>query len=513
MKGAPDCQSARCGMDAGCKKEKDGSFICICTHDLSPEIPGKACPRNVVYSVGSELPGKSKTRITVHRTGLDQEHGSSNMSVKARPSSPGLADANQSEWEYATSKAFALAYTLPIIIAVVLIGLVLLSIRLVRWIRIYRMTNRNRPNSRVVGGNVIQKELFDVQSLGIDNAEQVSLFLLREWIELEQEIGEGCFGKVFSGRLRRPESSLPPSDPSYIKVDSSQAVAIKVLKAPSSGIASTTTERELLREARTMASFSHENILTLHGIVINECNMGSWLVFEYMELGDLAQLLRSSNGYSNSKEKESRLSTRYLVQEDLYIIAEQIANGMKYLSSRHFVHRDLACRNCLVGERPSLQPTEGRPNLIIKVSDFGMSRDLHSNEYYKMGGSRFLPVRWMPPEAILYGKFSEQSDVWSFGVLLWEIFSMGAIPYYGHANEEVVTMILGSICLEPPNSAPPLIRQLMIEHCWKKVPSDRLSFKEIHDKLTGFSSKSPPEESQVTSHRYVYLQTLPDLEQ
>lgn len=512
MKGAPDCQSARCGMDAGCKKEKDGSFICICTHDLSPEIPGKACPRNVVFSVGSQFPGKSKTLITVHRASLDQEHGSSNMSVKARPSSPGLADGNQDYSEYATANAFALAYTLPIIIAIVLIGLVLLSIRLIRWIRIYRMTNRNRPNLRV-GGNAIQKELLDAQSLGIDNAEQVSLFLLREWIELEQEIGEGCFGKVFRGRLRRPESSLPPSDPSYIKVDNSQAVAIKVLKTPSPGIASITAERELLREARTMASFSHENILTLHGIVINECNMGSWLVFEYMELGDLAQLLRSSNGYSRSEEKESHSSTRYLVQEDLPPIAEQIANGMKYLSSRNFVHRDLACRNCLVGERPSLQPTEDLSNLIIKISDFGMSRDLHSNEYYKMGGSRFLPVRWMPPEAILYGKFSEQSDVWSFGVLLWEIFSMGAIPYYGHANEEVVTMILGSIYLEPPNSAPPLIRQLMIEHCWKKVPSDRLSFTEIHAKLTGFSNASPPEESQVTSHRYVYLQPLPDLEQ
>ncbi|XP_057367239.1 BDNF/NT-3 growth factors receptor-like [Daphnia carinata] len=513
MKGAPDCQSARCGMDAGCKKEKDGSFICICAHDFSPEIPGKACPRNVVFSIGSELPGKSKTLITVHRAGLNQEHGSSNMGVKDRPSSPGLADGNEDDWEFATAKAFALSYTVAIMIAVVLIGLVLLSIRLIRWIRIYRMTNRNRPNLRYIGENTIQKEFVDVQSLGIDNAEQVSLFLLREWIELEHEIGEGCFGKVFSGRLRRPESSLPPSDPSYIKVDNSQAVAIKVLKNPSSGIASTTAERELLREAQTMASFSHENILTLHGIVINECNMGSWLVFEYMELGDLAQLLRTSNGYSSSKEKGNHPSTRSLIQEDLGPIAEQIANGMKYLSSRNFVHRDLACRNCLVGERPFLQPKEERSYLIIKISDFGMSRDLHSNEYYKMGGSRFLPVRWMPPEAILYGKFSEQSDVWSFGVLLWEIFSMGAIPYYGYANEEVVTMIVGSIYLEPPNSTPPHIRQLMTEHCWKRVPSDRLSFTEIHAKLAGFSSASPQEESQVTSHRYVYLQPLPDLEQ
>lgn len=171
--------------------------------------------------------------------------------------------------EYQNAKDFALAYAMPVIIIIALIGLSFLSIRLIRWIRIYRMTNRNRPSLRFLGRGKIQKEFFDAQLLGNDNVEPVSLFLLREWVELEHEIGEGCFGKVFSGRLRRPDSSLPPADPSYIKVDNSQAVAIKVLKTPSAGITSTSAERELLQEARTMASFSHENILTLHGIVIN----------------------------------------------------------------------------------------------------------------------------------------------------------------------------------------------------------------------------------------------------
>ena len=172
-------------------------------------------------------------------------------------------------------KAVALAYSVPITLVLALIGLAFLSVKLIRWIRIYRMTHRNRP-ALPFGRNVAQKELLNINTdyLKIvnemeQNINSFSFLLLREWIELESELGEGCFGKVYRGRLRRPDSSLP-TDPSYINVDlSSQAVAIKILKSPPPGIASATAQRDLLREAETMASFSHENILTLHGIVIN----------------------------------------------------------------------------------------------------------------------------------------------------------------------------------------------------------------------------------------------------
>ena len=117
---------------------------------------------------------------------------------------------------------------------------------------------------------------------------------------------------------------------------------------------------------------------------------------------------------------------------------------MRYLAGQHFVHRDLATRNCLVGE-----------NLTVKISDFGMSRDIYTCDYYKVSGTRLLPVRWMSPESILYGKFTLESDVWSFGVVLWEIFTHGKQPYYGHSNEEVgfsfsfsfFTISVYSLCL------------------------------------------------------------------
>lgn len=140
---------------------------------------------------------------------------------------------------------------------------------------------------------------------------------------------------------------------------------------------------------------------------------------------------------------------------------------MVYLSSQHFVHRDLATRNCLVGH-----------DLEVKISDFGMSRDIYTCDYYKVSGSKMLPVRWMSPESILYGKFTLESDLWSFGVVLWEVFTFGQQPYYGHSNEEVVKLILQGILLIPPENCPPFIYTLMAG-TWKTEPKDRLAFVEV----------------------------------
>lgn len=179
-----------------------------------------------------------------------------------------------------------------------------------------------------------------------------SLELRREQLRFSKEIGQGCFGHVFKGELSHQQD-----------VASSVPVAVKMLKEN----ASREAEADFQKEAEIMSSFSHANILQLIGVVVKDTGSTPWMVFEYMEYGDLADLLRKNSPHligSNSKTASSCLK---LDRESLMSIAVQVASGMLYLSQNRFVHRDLATRNCLVGH-----------NLEVKISDFGMSRDIYT---------------------------------------------------------------------------------------------------------------------------------------
>uniref|UniRef100_A0A8C4TC02 receptor protein-tyrosine kinase n=1 Tax=Erpetoichthys calabaricus TaxID=27687 RepID=A0A8C4TC02_ERPCA len=153
---------------------------------------------------------------------------------------------------------------------------------------------------------------------------------------------------------------------------------------------------------------------------------------------------------------------------------------MVYLASQHFVHRDLATRNCLVGN-----------NLLVKIGDFGMSRDIYSTDYYRVGGHTMLPIRWMPPESIMYRKFTTESDVWSFGVILWEIFTYGKQPFFQ------LTMFdpkynqhdsAGSRLL--PRSCPKEVYDIMLG-CWQREPQQRLTIKDIQKILYALGKAAP----------------------
>ncbi|KAK5646760.1 hypothetical protein RI129_005224 [Pyrocoelia pectoralis] len=272
----------------------------------------------------------------------------------------------------------------------------------------------------------------------------------RETLKFLNEIGEGCFGKVFKGELQIESSN---------KIE---VVAIKVLKES----ATREVEEDFFREVDIMSAFRHNHILSLVGVVIREGGFSPMMVFEYMPHGDLAELLREQPKLTSSDTHLPLLS-----RKDLMLIAMQISSGMSYLAAQRFVHRDLACRNCLVATGP-----------IVKIADFGMSRDVYTCDYYKIGGSRLLPVRWMSPESVMYGRFTLESDIWSYGIILWEIYSYGKQPYYGHSNEEVVKLILQGIMLIPPEDCPTIICDLM-KACWKTEPRDRIKFSEIFDKL------------------------------
>ncbi|XP_034280922.1 high affinity nerve growth factor receptor isoform X1 [Pantherophis guttatus] len=283
----------------------------------------------------------------------------------------------------------------------------------------------------------------------------------RREIVLKWELGEGAFGKVFLAECH----NLSPTQEKML-------VAVKTLKE-----ATDSTRLDFQREAELLTVLQHEHIVKFYGV----CTDGEPLImlFEYMKHGDLNRFLRSHGPDAKMLDNGNGQSFGQLTLSEMLQIATQIASGMVYLASQHFVHRDLATRNCLVGH-----------GLVVKIGDFGMSRDVYSTDYYRVGGRTMLPIRWMPPESILYRKFTTESDIWSFGVVLWEIFTYGKQPWYQLSNTEAIECITQGRELERPRTCPSEVYDIM-QSCWQREPHQRQSMKAIHSCLQTLV-KAPP---------------------
>ena len=182
-----------------------------------------------------------------------------------------------------------------------------------------------------------------------------------------------------------------------------------------------------------MGNFNHPHILKLLAVCLD--TTPNSLILELMEGGDLLNYLRSN--------RPTEKTCSPLTMNDLISICVDVAKGCKYLEDMHFVHRDLAARNCLVSTLENKQR-------IVKIGDFGLARDVYKSDYYRKDGQAKVPVRWMAPESLIDGVFTTQSDVWSFGVLLWEVVTMGERPYPGHSNHSVMNHVkLGGIPGQP----------------------------------------------------------------
>uniref|UniRef100_A0A8C6KWP6 Tyrosine-protein kinase receptor n=1 Tax=Nothobranchius furzeri TaxID=105023 RepID=A0A8C6KWP6_NOTFU len=283
----------------------------------------------------------------------------------------------------------------------------------------------------------------------------------RQDIMLKWELGEGAFGKVYLAEC----ANLSPDDDKML-------VAIKTLKD-----ANESTRQDFQREAELLTVLQHKHIVRFYGV----CTDGEPLamVFEYMRHGDLNRFLRAHGPDARILEESKMPPLGQLTLPQMLHIAAQIASGMVYLASLHFVHRDLATRNCLVGE-----------GLVVKIGDFGMSRDIYSTDYYRVGGRTMLPIRWMPPESIMYRKFTTESDIWSFGVVLWEIFTYGKQPWYQLSNNEAIECITQGRELERPRTCPKEV-YLLMQGCWQREPQQRMVIKDIHHRLLELV-KNPP---------------------
>ncbi|KAM3870036.1 NT-3 growth factor receptor [Diretmus argenteus] len=284
----------------------------------------------------------------------------------------------------------------------------------------------------------------------------------RRDIILKRELGEGAFGKVFLAECY----NLSPTKDKML-------VAVKTLKDPTLA-----ARKDFQREAELLTNLQHEHIVKFYGVCVDGDPL--IMVFEYMKHGDLNKFLRAHGPDALILVDGQPLQTNgELGLSQMLHIASQIAAGMIYLASQHFVHRDLATRNCLVGN-----------GLLVKIGDFGMSRDIYSTDYYRVGGHTMLPIRWMPPESIMYRKFTTESDVWSFGVILWEIFTYGKQPWFQLANNEVIECITQGRVLERPRVCPKEVYDMMLG-CWQREPQQRLNIKDIQKLLFALMKATP----------------------
>ncbi|XP_067325767.1 ephrin type-B receptor 4 [Anolis sagrei] len=261
------------------------------------------------------------------------------------------------------------------------------------------------------------------------------------YVKIEEVIGAGEFGEVCRGLLK-----VPGKKEIY--------VAIKTLK----GGYTEKQRREFLSEASIMGQFEHPNIIRLDGVITSSVPV--MIVTEFMENGALDSFLRLNDGQFTPIQLVGML--------------RGIASGMRYLSDMSYVHRDLAARNILVNS-----------NLVCKVSDFGLSRFLEENSsdptYTSSLGGK-IPIRWTAPEAIAFRKFTSASDVWSYGIVMWEVMSFGERPYWDMSNQDVINAIEQDYRLPPPTDCPTSLHQLMLD-CWQKDRNARPRFAQIVNSL------------------------------
>ncbi len=308
----------------------------------------------------------------------------------------------------------------------------------------------------------IYAPVYDTSTFGTSSLRTIPV-LKPENIKKVKTIGTGYFGKVVLADtvdLSQKDLNIGEDEDKTKPI----RVAVKQLKANPSSQALEGFEKEL----KFMSRLDHENVIK----VLGSCKGSmTYIMMEYMEKGDLAQYLVNFENMSTDNEEISDITISANI---LAIMCSQIANGMKYLSSKNFIHRDLATRNCLVGN-----------NMQVKIADFGMSRNLYQSHYYVLKGHAVLPVRWMAKECF-YGKFSTKTDVWAFGVTMWEIFTLAKdIPYEDMQDEELVvdaTQKHPRTLLAKPTNCPANMYDVMLM-CWKESPSDRATFETLYDTL------------------------------
>ncbi|XP_061607168.1 fibroblast growth factor receptor 4 [Phyllopteryx taeniolatus] len=280
----------------------------------------------------------------------------------------------------------------------------------------------------------------------------------RDNLTLGKPLGEGCFGQV----VRAEAYGINKDSP-----DQATTVAVKMLKddATDKDLADLISEMELMK-----VMDKHKNIINLLGVCTQDGPL--YVLVEYASKGSLREYLRARRPPGMDYTFDvTKVPEEQLTFKDLLSCAYQVARGMEYLASKRCIHRDLAARNVLVTE-----------DNVMKIADFGLARGVHQIDYYKKTTNGRLPVKWMAPEALFDRVYTHQSDVWSFGVLMWEIFTLGGSPYPGIPVEELFKLLKEGHRMDKPSNCTHELYMMMRE-CWHAVPTQRPTFKQLVEEL------------------------------
>ncbi|XP_036802605.1 fibroblast growth factor receptor 2 isoform X5 [Oncorhynchus mykiss] len=280
----------------------------------------------------------------------------------------------------------------------------------------------------------------------------------RDRLTLGKPLGEGCFGQVVMAEALGIDKDKPKE---------AVTVAVKMLKddATEKDLSDLVSEMEMMKMIG-----KHKNIINLLGACTQDGPL--YVIVEYASKGNLREYLRARRppGMEYSYDI-TRCSDEQLTFKDLVSCTYQVARGMEYLASQKCIHRDLAARNVLVTE-----------SNFMKIADFGLARDVHNIDYYKKTTNGRLPVKWMAPEALFDRVYTHQSDVWSFGVLMWEIFTLGGSPYPGIPVEELFKLLKEGHRMDKPGNCTNEL-YMMMKDCWHAISSHRPTFKQLVEDL------------------------------
>jgi len=307
------------------------------------------------------------------------------------------------------------------------------------------------------------QSIYDACNLTQGDATKRYWEVNREHVHIVKDIGKGAFSQVAKAEAWN-----------ICGIRGLTTVAVKMLKenAPDSDRKDLLSELELMKQLK-----NHPHVIKLMGCVTESDPI--LVLIEYIPYGDLLGFLRKSRGVNDTYYKDPDVKPQTsLTSQQMMQFAWQIADGMSYLSSNKIIHRDLAARNVLVGGGEK-----------CKVTDFGMARNVQGDDIYTKRSRGRLPAKWTAYEALLYGTYTTQSDVWSFGVVLYEIFTVGGSPYPGINGHEIANRLKKGYRMPKPKHVDQQLYKIMLQ-CWQQKPNDRPTFPTLKDKITDLLENS-----------------------